>query len=109
MSDKKMTPIRDIARVIRSKNSGPYELTLDIIFRNRELMENVEASGVLNRSTIAGLYGIKEELITDILYFPPANAAKIVMIRTIVSGSPGDSDVYGAQQHAPLLKLEFPL
>jgi hypothetical protein len=25
-----------------------------------------------------------------------------------VSGSPGETDVYGAQQHAPLLDLEVP-
>jgi hypothetical protein len=31
------------------------------------------------------------------------------MPRHTVSGSPGDSDVYGAQQHAPLLDLEFDL
>jgi hypothetical protein len=29
------------------------------------------------------------------------------MRRPVVSGSPGDSDVYGAQQHAPLLDIEF--
>ena len=31
-------PVRliDIAAVIRSKNAGPYELTLDIVFTDRE-------------------------------------------------------------------------
>jgi hypothetical protein len=32
---------------------------------------------------------------------------KVVMPRRLVSGAPGDTDVYGAQQHAPLLSLEF--
>ena len=31
-----MTKLTDIASVIRSKNSGPYELTLDIIFNEFE-------------------------------------------------------------------------
>ncbi len=28
--------LRDVASVIRSKNSGPYELTFDVIFRDPE-------------------------------------------------------------------------
>ncbi|MBN2884096.1 MAG: DUF4387 family protein, partial [Clostridia bacterium] len=31
--------LKDAAKVIRSKNSGPYELTFDIIFRTKELFE----------------------------------------------------------------------
>jgi len=26
------TPLREIAKVVRSKNAGPFEITLDIIF-----------------------------------------------------------------------------
>jgi uncharacterized protein DUF4387 len=42
-----------------------------------------------------------------VLPYPPALAIKIVMPRRIVSGDPGDSDVYGAQQHRPLLGIEL--
>ena len=31
-----MTKLVDICNIIRSKNSGPYELTLDIIFKSKE-------------------------------------------------------------------------
>jgi hypothetical protein len=31
------------------------------------------------------------------------------MVRPVVSGAPGDTDVYGAHQHAPLLSLQIPL
>ncbi|MGE2813452.1 DUF4387 family protein, partial [Escherichia coli] len=33
----------------------------------------------------------------------------IVMPRDIISGNVGDNDVYGAQQHAPLLNMSFDL
>jgi hypothetical protein len=39
--------------------------------------------------------------------YPPAIAIKIAMDRTIVAGNPGDRDVYGAQQHTPLLEIEL--
>ena len=36
------TPVRDIAKVIRSKNAGPFEITLDIVFKTREVFEAVK-------------------------------------------------------------------
>ena len=53
--------------------------------------------------------GLSNEEIRRIVWFEPANAVKVVMPRRIVSGAPGDADVYGAQQHAPLLGLNFDL
>ena len=31
--------LRDLASVIRSKNSGPYELTLDIMFKEERTLK----------------------------------------------------------------------
>ena len=33
------------------------------------------------------------------------HAIKYVLPRAIVAGSPGDGDVYGAQQHGPMLDI----
>ncbi len=98
----------DIASVIRSKNSGPYELTLDIIFRDQGTYEKVKRAGVIHRGLISRIYGLSEEEIRDIIEFDPAGAIKINLKRPTVSGDVGDTDIYGAQQHAPLLRLEFP-
>ena len=38
-------PLTSIAEVIRSKNSGPFELTLDIIFKERAVYEKVCSAG----------------------------------------------------------------
>jgi len=97
----------DIASVIRSKNSGPYELTLDILFRDREWYEKIKKAGVINRGLISRIYGLPEEDVRDIIEFDPAGAIKINLKRPIVSGDIGDTDIYGAQQHAPLLGVEF--
>ena len=49
-------------------------------------------------------------MVTDnevaVIPFDVAYAIKITLPRKIPSGSPGDTDIYGAQQHAPLLDLE---
>lgn len=99
----------DIAAVIRSKNSGPYELTLDIIFREDRVYHLVCEKKMFTPELVAGLYGIAPSDVLAIIEFAPAKAIKINLRRTIPSGGLGESDVYGAQQHAPLLMLEFDL
>jgi hypothetical protein len=101
--------LTDIAAIIRSKNAGPYELTLDIVFKNHEWYSKMKTAGFIEPSLISRLYGIKEKDVLDIIWFDPAAAVKITIKRPLVSGDIGETDVYGAQQHAPLLGLEFEL
>ena len=101
--------LTDVASVIRSKNSGPYELTFDIIFKEFEMYEKVKKANVFNSTMFASLYNISESKIMSIIYFDPAKAVKITIVRPIPSGSLGETDVYGAQQHSPLIKLNFKL
>ena len=99
--------ILDVAQVVRSKNSGPYELTLDILFAERRWFELFRRRGIISPELICRLYDVQAADILGIIYFEPAWAVKITLRRPLVSGSPGDGDVYGAQQHAPLLEIEF--
>lgn len=99
--------LTDLASVIRSKNSGPYELTFDIIFKEFEMYEKVKAARIFNEPMFAPLYNIPESDIISLVYFDPAKAVKITIVRPIPSGALGETDVYGAQQHAPLMGLEF--
>ncbi len=96
----------DIARVIRSKNAGPTTLTLDLLFNDEAGYQHALNSPALQPAAIALLYGLRADQVALIPY-PPAIAIKIAMDRTIVAGNPGDRDVYGAQQHTPLLELEL--
>lgn len=101
------TKLVEIAEVIRSKNSGPYELTFDIIFKEWEVFEKVCRAGAINRDIIAKIYKINIEKVISIIEFKPAKAIKATIERHICSGDLGDTDIYGAQQHAPLLGLEI--
>ena len=96
----------DVAKVIRSKNAGPTTLTLDLLFNDEVGFKLACASKSLTPDAIAKMYSQPREKV-EVLPYPPALAIKIVMPRRIVSGDPGDSDVYGAQQHGPMLKVEL--
>lgn len=99
----------DIASVIRSKNSGPYELTFDIIFKDVEMYKRVKEAKAIDGKLFAYLYEIEESDIISLVYFDPAKAVKITIVRPIPSGALGETDVYGAQQHAPLMKMKLTL
>lgn len=101
--------LTDVASVIRSKNSGPYELTFDVIFKDVETYERVKAAKVFNEKMFASLYNIPEANIIGVVHFDPAKAIKTTIVRPIPSGALGETDVYGAQQHAPLMGFEFEL
>ncbi len=98
--------LKDLASVIRSKNAGPYELTLDIIFKTREIYDHVVEQGVINPGLIARLYKVPEDKVISVVEFAPAMAIKATIVRPVVCGDVGDTDVYGAQQHGPLLNME---
>lgn len=97
--------LRDLCKVIRSKNAGPFELTLDLLFERDGDFVRAQGSSALTRATIARLYDVDPADILGIIAYPPARAIKITLKRKLASGTFGDTDVYGAQQHAPLLDL----
>jgi len=96
----------DVARVIRSKNAGPTTLTVDLMFNDDAGYRRALAAPSLEPAAIAELYGLARRQV-EVIPYPPAIAIKIVMDRKLVAGDPGDRDVYGAQQHGPLLGIEI--
>ena len=100
--------LRELAKVVRSKNSGPFELTFDVMFEIREVYDQVQASGAVTRGSLATLYGVADADITNFQFFEPALAFKLTIRRPRPQGSIGETDTFGAQQHAPLLGIEIP-
>jgi len=103
-----MKKLVDVAKIIRSKNSGPFELTLDVMFADEANYDKFVAGGYLNKKTVSELYKISETDVVDIVEFPKALAVKATIKRPLASGALGERDVYGAQQHVPLMMMELP-
>lgn len=101
--------LKDLAKTIRSKNAGTDRITFDIIFTNKENYIQVCESNVINRKSMAKIFNIAEDRITDFVQYDPANAIKFTISRKNPSGSPGDGDIFGSQQYAPLLDIEIPV
>ena len=100
-----MAKLGQLTKVLRSKNAGPFMLTFDLMFRNREDLDRVVKSNILTAERAATLLKCSTDQV-KVLVYPPANAIKITIPRTHSSGAFDDSDVFGCQQHAALLELE---
>jgi hypothetical protein len=102
-----VTTLYELADVLRSKNAGPFQLTIDVFLPDDDALARAVAPGGLTTARVAALYDLSEADVR-VMAVPAIRAVKITMRRPSgSSGSIGDRDVYGAQQHAPLLDLEI--
>ena len=102
-----MAQLKDIAVVLRSKNAGAFVLTIDVIFKTQEDYDRTVDGGALQPDRIAAAYRLRPSDI-QIIPYPTVLSVKVTMPRRIGSGDLSDTDVYGAQQHVPLMLMELP-
>jgi Domain of unknown function (DUF4387) len=102
-----MTTLGELAKLIRSKNAGPFTLTFDVMFQDDATYRRVLASRVLTKKSFAEIYKIPED---EVMFFEydAACAIKISIPRPYIQGDMDDGDMYGGQQHGPLVDLVVP-
>lgn len=102
-----MPELGSLAKLIRSKNAGPFNLTFDIMFEEEETYRRVVQSGVITRSLVSKLYNVSEN---EVLFFEHdlARAIKFSIPRPYIQGQVEDGDTMGGQQFAALVTLEIP-
>lgn len=99
--------LRDIAKFIRSKNAGPFRLTFDIVFEDSTGFERVRRAKAITSQTIAAAFGVTEDKVSSVFEVEMGNAYKVTLIRPVAQCDMGETDVYGCQQHVPLMNLEL--
>jgi hypothetical protein len=102
-----MKQLSDFTVICRSKNSGPFVLVLDAVFKDEDSYEYVRNAGVINQEEIARRYNVPVESVR-ITEFKLGNAIKVAIPRLVSSGDASDTDVYGAQQHVPFMTIDVP-
>jgi hypothetical protein len=96
--------LQDVLVSARSKNAGPFSVTIDLFFPDAATFHDVCERKVLDRDVVGRLYSLPPEQV-QIFEFEPALAIKVSMPRLVPGGSPGDVDVAGGQQFVPLLSV----
>lgn len=104
--EKNTVNIRELVRILRSKNVGPVCFGFDIIFKDKKSYELGKEH--ITEKKIAELYNIPLERVISVIPYDQGLGIKIVIRRNVISGDHGDTDVIGAQQHVPLLSIRLP-
>ncbi len=97
-------PLARLAKVVRSKNAGPTQLTVDIFFHDEDGYARALACAGLQAPAVAARYGLRPQQVRR-FELPDILAIKLSLPRRRCAGDTGDGDVYGAQQHVPLLEV----
>jgi len=102
-----MARLRDIAKLIRTKNAGPFHLTLDVMFPDARSYRHVVEANVITVDRMAAYFRVAPDVVR-LFHYAPGNAIKVTVPRLVPSGDPADGDLFGGQQFGPLADLEVP-
>lgn len=99
-----MTRIGDIVQRVRSKNAGPFWLTIDIFCGDATTFEQVRAS--VSTERVADLF---RQPVSALKRFEigSINVVKFSMPRPVIQGSRGDRDMHGSQWGWLVSELEI--
>lgn len=97
-----MPELGRIAAKVRSKNAGPFWLTIDVFCRNRADFERVAAG--LDTARVAALYGTDPAMMKR-FDIADLNVVKFSFPRPAVQGTRTDRDMHGAAWAALLEEL----
>ena len=101
--------LAELATIIRSKNAGPFRLTFDILFDDASSFLAVVAAGAINAERVAEAFAVDPAQVSSIHVLPEGLAIKVTLLRPRAQCAAGETDVYGCQQHVPLMTMRVPL
>ena len=104
MTDAPRPTLGELAHEVRSKNAGPFWVTMELFMRDPEGYALVADEEFLNEQVIAGLYAVDP---AEVQFFriPELNVVKVSFPRPIAQGSLRDRDIHAGQHHVPLASL----
>lgn len=101
-----MTRLHELTRVMRSKNAGPFLVTVDAFFLDRDAYERARASGAFTPERVAALYGRGTDDVRGVHWDPESLGLKVTLLKRPSANQPGCADVFGAHQHLPIAYAE---
>ena len=104
MSDTARPTLGDLALEVRSKNAGPFWVTIELFMRDDAGYAVVADEEFINEAVVARLYDVPADGV-QIFRIPSLHVVKISYPRPISQGSLFDRDIHAGQHHVPLAVL----
>ena len=101
-----MPKLSEVCRHVRSKNAGPFWITVDLSFPDQESFNRHACSEALKPAAIAKVFGVDAALVKQFLIENLA-VVKISYPRRSPQGGAHERDMHGGQQYVRLLDLEL--
>ena len=99
--------LSDAADVIRSKNAGPFTVTVDLFFGDEPKYAAARSSSLLTVEGVAAAYAVPVDQVKGVWWDDRIRAAKVSLVRWSSSSDPFCSDLFGAHLHTPLAQAEL--
>jgi len=101
-----MARLAEVCRYVRSKNAGPFWITVDLFFPDRAAFDRYADAPALQSSTVADRLGVRA---ADVKRFaiPDLLVVKLSYPRQRPQGGALERDMHGGQQFVPLLDIEL--
>lgn len=99
-----MNTIEKTVKYIRSKNAGPFWLTIDAFCNSVEDTQKVTAAFCREKEFIASAFQVRPDDL-QIFCLEHIKVAKISLPRVPAEGSRNERDMHGGQQYVTLLDL----
>ena len=104
MPDAPLT-LGDLALEVRSKNAGPFWMTLEAFMPDDRSYQIADA--LITAELISDLYHVAPASL-QIFRIPDLRVVKVSFPRPITQGSLHDRDMHAGQHHAPLANTVVP-
>ncbi len=101
-----MATIGENAHYVRSKNAGPFMVTVDIFCGEKSMFEKISASKSITAEKIAEVYHVQPEEV-KLFYIPDLNVIKISYPRELPQGQKYERDMHAGQQYVQIAELEM--
>jgi hypothetical protein len=101
-----MAKLREVCRYIRSKNAGPFWITIDLFFDSAENYGKYRDSEALGAATFASLYGA-DPLLVKRFAIDNLHTVKVSFARPTAQGGMIERDMHAGQQYVRLLGLDL--
>ena len=99
-----MSTVGEVAEKVRSKNAGPFWLTVDIFCGNPEAYRRL-VSG-LGTADVAAAFRAEPQLLKR-FDIPELNVIKLSLPRPVIQGAAADRDMHGAGWAAIVAEMEL--
>lgn len=101
-----MATVNEVCSHVRSKNAGPFWVTVDLFFKDDAMFERYAASPALGGETFARLFGADPAMVK---HFPvkSLHMIKISYPRTSPQGGMVERDLHAGQQFVRLLDIDL--